>query len=122
MKEKQLSALKDAMNPEFINRIDDIIIFRKLDKESLEKIAGIMIGNVVNILEEKGIKLTYTQAVLDYLLEKGTDLEYGARPLKRAVQKIFEDKLSEEIISGNITNESDVTVDIVDGDIVFNKN
>lgn len=122
MKEKQLSALKDAMNPEFINRIDDIIIFRKLDKESLEKIAGIMIGNVVNILKEKGIKLTYTQAVLDYLLEKGTDLEYGARPLKRAVQKIFEDKLSEEIISGNITNESDVTVDIVDGDIVFNKN
>lgn len=122
MKEKQLSALKEAMNPEFINRIDDIIIFRKLDKESLEKIAGIMIGNVVNILEDKGIKLTYTQAVLDYLLEKGTDLEYGARPLKRAVQKIFEDKLSEEIISGNITNESDVTVDIVDGDIVFNKN
>lgn len=122
MKEKQLAALKDAMNPEFINRIDDIIIFRKLDRESLEKIASIMIGNVVKILSEKGIKLNYTQAVVDYLLEKGTDLEYGARPLKRAVQKIFEDKLSEEIISGHITNESDVTVDVVDGEIVFNIN
>ena len=122
MKEKQLAALKEAMNPEFINRIDDIIIFRKLDKPSLEQIAGIMIGNVVKILNEKGIKLTYTQSVLDYLLEKGTDLEYGARPLKRAVQKIFEDKLSEEIISGRITNESDVTVDVQAGEIVFNIN
>ena len=122
MKEKQLAALKDAMNPEFINRIDDIIIFRKLDKEALEKIAGIMIGNVIKILTDKGIKLNYTKAVLDYLLEKGTDLEYGARPLKRAVQKIFEDKLSEEIISGRITNESDVTVDVQDGEIVFNIN
>ena len=81
-----------------------------------------MIGNVVSILSEKGIKLNYTQAVVDYLLEKGTDLEYGARPLKRAVQKIFEDKLSEEIISGHITNESDVTVDVADGEIVFNIN
>ena len=122
MKEKQLAALKEAMNPEFINRIDDIIIFRKLDKESLQKIVGILIGNVVKILREKGIKLNYTQAVVDYLLENGTDLEYGARPLKRAVQKIFEDKLSEEIISGRITNESDVTVDVIDGEIVFNKN
>lgn len=119
MKEKQLAALKEAMNPEFINRIDDIIIFRKLDKISLEKIAGIMIGNVVKILKEKGIKLNYTQAVLDYLIEHGTDLEYGARPLKRAVQKIFEDKLSEEIIGGRIINESDVTVDVKDGEIVF---
>lgn len=119
MKEKQLQALKETMNPEFINRIDDIIIFRKLDRESLEKIADIMIGNVVKILNEKGIKFSYTQAVLDYLLDRGTDLEYGARPLKRAVQKIFEDKLSEEIISGKITNESDVTVDVKDGEIVF---
>ena len=122
MKEKQLQALKEAMNPEFINRIDDIIIFRKLDKDSLEKIVGIMIGNIVKILKDKGIKLSYTNSVVDYLLEKGTDLEYGARPLKRAVQKVFEDRLSEEIISGRINNESDVTVDVIDGEIVFNIN
>ena len=76
----------------------------------------------IKILNDKGIKLNYTNSVLEYLLEKGTDLEYGARPLKRAVQKIFEDKLSEEIISGRITNESDVTVDVQDGEIVFNIN
>ncbi len=122
MKEKQLAALKEAMKPEFINRIDDIIIFRKLDNDALEKIVAIMINNVVKILTDKGIKLNYTKAVIDYLLEKGTDLEYGARPLKRAVQKVFEDKLSEEIICGNINNESDVTVDVVDGEIVFNIN
>ena len=122
MKEKQLSALKEVMNPEFINRIDDIIIFRKLDAESLEKIAGIMIDSVVKILKDKGISLKYTDAVLKYLLDNGTDVEYGARPLKRAVQKIFEDKLSEEIIAGRITNESDVTVDVADGEIVFNIN
>ncbi len=122
MKEKQLASLKEAMNPEFINRIDDIIIFRKLDVDALEKIVAIMINNVVKILTDKGIKLNYTKAVIDYLLERGTDLEYGARPLKRAVQKVFEDKLSEEIICGNINNESDVTVDVVDGEIVFNIN
>ena len=122
MKEKQLAALKEVMNPEFINRIDDIIIFRKLDSDALEKIAAIMIDNVVKILDEKGIRLNYTNAVLKYLLDNGTDVEYGARPLKRAVQKIFEDKLSEEIIAGRINNESDVTVDVADGEIVFNIN
>ena len=82
----------------------------------------IKIGNIVKILKDKGIKLSYTNSVVDYLLEKGTDLEYGARPLKRAVQKVFEDRLSEEIISGRINNESDVTVDVIDGEIVFNIN
>ena len=81
-----------------------------------------MIDSVVKILKDKGISLKYTDAVLKYLLDNGTDVEYGARPLKRAVQKIFEDKLSEEIIAGRITNESDVTVDVADGEIVFNIN
>ena len=120
MKEKQMEALKQAMNPEFINRIDDIIIFRRLDEASLSKIAAIMMNEVIKQLADKDIHLKYTDAVTKYLLENGTDLEYGARPLRRAVQRVFEDKLSDEIISGCIRSGSNVLVDVVDGEIRFN--
>ena len=120
MKEKQMEALKQAMNPEFINRIDDIIIFRRLDEASLSKIAAIMMNEVIKQLADKDIHLKYTDAVTKYLLENGTDLEYGARPLRRAVQRVFEDKLSDEIISGRIRSSSNVLVDVVDGEIRFN--
>ena len=120
MKEKQLEALKQAMNPEFINRIDDIIIFRRLDEAALSKIAAIMMNEVIKQLADKDIHLKYTDAVTKYLLENGTDLEYGARPLRRAVQRVFEDKLSDEIISGRIRSGSNVLVDVVDGEIRFN--
>ena len=120
MKEKQMEALKQAMNPEFINRIDDIIIFRRLDEASLSKIAAIMMNEVIKQLADKDIHLKYTDAVTKYLLENGTDLEYGARPLRRAVQRVFEDKLSDEIISGRIRSGSNVLVDVVDGEIRFN--
>ena len=119
MKEKQLAALKQAMNPEFINRIDDIIIFRRLDERSLKSIAVIMMDEVLKRLAEKDIRLTYTEDVVKYLLENGTDLEYGARPLRRAVQRVFEDKLSDEIISGRIHRGSDVLVGVENGEIVF---
>ena len=120
MKEKQMEALKQAMNPEFINRIDDIIIFRRLDEASLSKIAAIMMNEVIKQLADKDIHLKYTDAGTKYLLENGTDLEYGARPLRRAVQRVFEDKLSDEIISGRIRSGSNVLVDVVDGEIRFN--
>ena len=120
MKEKQMEALKQAMNPEFINRIDDIIIFRRLDEASLSKIAAIMMNEVIKQLADKDIHLKYTDAVTKYLLGNGTDLEYGARPLRRAVQRVFEDKLSDEIISGRIRSGSNVLVDVVDGEIRFN--
>ena len=121
MKEKQLEALKNAMNPEFINRIDDIIIFRRLDEISLGKIARIMLDEVIAQLVTKNIRLEYTDAVVKYLLDNGTDLEYGARPLRRAVQRVFEDKLSDEIITGKIRTGDSLTIDIKDGEITFEK-
>ena len=121
MKEKQLEALKNAMNPEFINRIDDIIIFRRLDEKSLGKIARIMLDEVIAQLVTKNIRLEYTDAVVKYLLDNGTDLEYGARPLRRAVQRVFEDKLSDEIITGKIRTGDSLTIDIKDGEITFEK-
>lgn len=119
MKEKELSILKKSLNPEFVNRIDDIVIFRKLDAEALDKIARIMIEQVKGLLAEKNIGLTYTDKIVEYVLKNGTDLEYGARPLKRAVQRIFEDKLSEEIIMGRLKNDCDVSVDVAGGEVVF---
>ena len=121
MKEKQLEALKNAMNPEFINRIDDIIIFRRLDEKSLGKIARVMLDEVIAQLVTKNIRLEYTDAVVKYLLDNGTDLEYGARPLRRAVQRVFEDKLSDEIITGKIRTGDSLTIDIKDGEITFEK-
>ena len=119
MKEKQLAALKESLNPEFVNRIDDIIIFRRLDEESLARIAEIMINQIIGMLGDKGIRLTYTPSVVKYILESGSDPEYGARPLRRAVQRVFEDKLSDEIITGKIKSDCDVAVDVRDGEIVF---
>lgn len=119
LKEKELSILKKNLSPEFVNRIDEIVIFRKLDKEALDKIARLMIEQVKGLLRDKGITLTYSDDVVKYLIDVGTDLEYGARPLKRAVQRVFADKLSEEIIMGKLKNDSDVTVNVKDGEIVF---
>lgn len=119
LKNRQMELLKKNVSPEFINRIDDIVIFRKLDVEVLDKIARIMIEQITKILAERGIRLSYTQAVIDYVAERGTDSEYGARPIKRAVRQMFEDRLSEEIIMGKLKNDCDVTVDIVDGELAF---
>ena len=119
MKEKQLEALKNAMNPEFVNRIDDIIIFRRLDEKALSAIARIMMDDIIRQMDAKDIHIEYTDAVIGYLLENGTDVEYGARPLRRAVQRIFEDKLSDEIILGRIRTGSRIVTDIRDGEVVF---
>ena len=119
MKEKQLEALKNAMNPEFVNRIDDIIIFRRLDEKALSRIARIMMDDIIRQMDAKDIHIEYTDAVIGYLLENGTDVEYGARPLRRAVQRIFEDKLSDEIILGKIRTGSRIVTDIRDSEVVF---
>ena len=119
MKEKQLEALKNAMNPEFVNRIDDIIIFRRLDEKALSAIARIMMDDIIRQMDAKDIHIEYTDAVIGYLLENGTDVEYGARPLRRAVQRIFEDKLSDEIILGRIRTGNRIVTDIRDGEVVF---
>ncbi|MFA5449335.1 MAG: ATP-dependent Clp protease ATP-binding subunit [Clostridia bacterium] len=119
MKDKQMKALKDAMRPEFINRIDDIIIFRRLEKKELEQIAELMLQNLVGRLSDNQIRFTYTPAVKDYILEKGTDISYGARPLKRTIRRLIEDGLSEEIIKGNLKGGSSVVADISEEKLVF---
>lgn len=101
------NALKKAFAPEFLNRIDDVIVFNTLEKEQIHKIINIEIEKLYQRVNNLGYHLELTQEALDFIADKGFDKQYGARPLKRAIQKYVEDLLAEEIINGNI-HENDV--------------
>ena len=101
-KKSVLAELKKQFRPEFINRIDEIIVFHKLNAEELQKIVNLMLKDVIKRLEEKELKIEIDETVKKLIIEKGTDDKYGARPLRRAIQNILEDKLAEEILNGTI--------------------
>ncbi len=120
MCDKYMDALKERFRPEFLNRIDDIIVFHKLSKEETAKIAELMLKSLRKRLAVLEVKLEITPSAMDLIIEKGYDDAYGARPLKRVIQRNLEDKLSEQILRGNLRENSSVTVDAVDGQFVFN--
>ena len=95
-------ALKRAFSPEFLNRIDDVIIFNSLNKEDINQIIDIEMNNLLKRIETLGYTVKISEAAKDFIAEKGFDAKFGARPLKRAIQKYFEDPLSEEIINAQI--------------------
>ena len=101
-KKEVLSELKKSLRPEFINRIDEIIVFHKLNKEEIRKIADLMINEVIKRLNEQDIEITVDKSLKEEIIKQGTDENYGARPLRRAIQTILEDKLAEEILDGNL--------------------
>ncbi len=108
IKEKLLNEVKKVFKPEFINRIDEIIVFRPLNREDLEKIVHIEVGEVMKRVAEHGIELELDRSALDFLIEKGFDPVYGARPLKRTIQRYVEDPLAEEIIKGTFKDKKKV--------------
>ncbi len=105
------NALKKAFAPEFLNRIDDVIVFNALEKEDIRKIINIEIEKVYGRVKDLGYQLTMTDQALDFIAEKGYDKQYGARPLKRAIQKYIEDTLAEEIVKGSLTENSHIILD-----------
>jgi ATP-dependent Clp protease ATP-binding subunit ClpB len=119
MKEKVMEALRDNFKPEFLNRIDEIIMFNLLNKESLEEIVGIQIEKVKERLQTKDIKLDISPKVLKYLSEKGYDPNYGARPLKRLIQSKILTPIASMMVSNNIMTGGNVKVDIKSGDFSF---
>lgn len=121
MKERQMQALKEAMKPELINRIDEIIFFHRLTKDDIEKISAIMFASLSKRLEERDISVTITQAAKDYIVSQGYNEEYGARPLRRTIQRLVEDKLSEMLLSGEIGSGDKVNIDFADGALTFKK-
>ncbi len=119
IKEKVLCELKRELRPEFINRIDDIVVFHQLTKEDIKNIAEIMLKTLSKRIEEKGITLKIEDSVYEHLATIGFDRSYGARPLRRTIQTKIEDLLSEELLKGTITNGSNVTLCEKDGKIVI---
>jgi len=114
MESKVKDALKQAFRPEFLNRIDDIIVFSELTKEELSQIVDLMLKEVIKEAEEKKITLTVTDKMKEHILEKGYNTKYGARPLRRAIQKYVEDEISEAYLKGVFKENSLVTVDVND--------
>ncbi len=104
-------ALKSAFSPEFLNRIDDVIIFNSLSKEDIHKIIDIELKGLLKRVNELGYQVHVSDAAREFLTEKGYDPQYGARPLKRAIQKYLEDELAEVIIKGEIPEGSTLEVE-----------
>ncbi|MBU4334702.1 MAG: ATP-dependent Clp protease ATP-binding subunit, partial [Candidatus Omnitrophica bacterium] len=108
MKSRLLVEVKNTFKPEFLNRVDDIIVFQSLTKENLHEIVKIEIAYVLGRLKDKGIDMEINEEAVALLIEKGFDPVYGARPLKRTIQRLVEDPLSEDIISGKFTEGSKI--------------
>lgn len=121
VRDRQINALKQVMKPEFINRIDEIVVFTPLEKPDVEKIADIMLKNLEKRLEDHGITLEISDEAKAHLVDKGYDKEYGARPMRRTIQRQVEDKLSEEILKGNISDNGKVKITLVDGQLNFSE-
>jgi ATP-dependent Clp protease ATP-binding subunit ClpC len=112
MKEKLLGELKKTFRPEFLNRVDGVIVFHSLTKEHIRKIVDLMLATVMQRVGEKGIKMEVTDAAKDFLGEKGYDEVFGARPLRRVIQDMVEDKLSEDLLRGKFRSGDTVVVDL----------
>ena len=109
IKKNVMEELKKEFKPEFLNRIDEIIVFHKLEDKEIRQIINIMLKNVAKLLEKQGIKLEVDEKAKELIAKKGTDKSYGARPLKRAIQTMVEDKIAEAMLDGKINNEVKIT-------------
>jgi ATP-dependent Clp protease ATP-binding subunit ClpC len=118
MKEKLLGELKKTFRPEFLNRIDGVVVFHSLTKEHIREIVDLMLVSATQQLAEKEIKLEVTEAAKDFLGEKGYDEVFGARPLRRVIQDMVEDKLSDDLLRGKFQSGDTVVVDVEEGEIV----
>ncbi|WP_335872133.1 ATP-dependent protease ATP-binding subunit ClpC [Bacillus sp. 2205SS5-2] len=118
MKSKVLEELKRAFRPEFLNRIDELIVFHSLEKEHLKEIVTLMSDQLTKRLKEQHISLSLTDTAKEKIAEEGYDPEYGARPLRRAIQKHVEDRLSEELLKGKLLTGQDIVIDVEDKEFV----
>jgi len=118
MKDNLLNEMKKTFRPEFLNRVDGVVVFHSLTKEQIRQIVDLMLTSVTQQLKEKGVMLEVTEAAKDFLGEKGYDEVYGARPLRRVIQDMVEDKLSEDLLRGNFQSGDTVVVDLEGDQIV----
>ncbi|MBI2935577.1 MAG: ATP-dependent Clp protease ATP-binding subunit, partial [Chloroflexi bacterium] len=119
MKDKVLGEMKRFFRPEFLNRIDAVVVFHSLTKDHIISIVDLMLNQVRGQMKEKDIDLAVTKAAREFLAEKGYDPEMGARPLRRVIQNMVEDRLSEELLAGHFRPGDTVLVDLADEELVF---
>ena len=113
-----MKAVKDVFRPEFINRVDELIVFHPLTEENIESIAALMLNQVADRLHDRAITLNWVPEVVTKLAREGYDPKYGARPLRRLIQRTVEDGLSEELLAGHIALGDSVRLVIEDDKIV----
>jgi len=118
-REQVFDLLKQSLRPEFLNRVDEIIMFQPLTQEEVRKIVGLQLNLVQKMLEKNNIKLTATKKAVDYIAKIGFDPQFGARPIKRAIQKNLENELSKMILEEKINKNSVIVVDEKNGKLVF---
>lgn len=121
MKENVMGELKRSFRPEFLNRVDDIIVFHSLDKEYITKIVDLMVEDLKKRLKVLNMDIDVTQRAKEYIADEGYDPQFGARPLKRAIQKLIEDKLSEELLKGTVDAGSHIQIDFANDELLVNK-
>jgi ATP-dependent Clp protease ATP-binding subunit ClpC len=119
MKTKLQEEIRKEFKPEFLNRIDDIIVFKPLNKEIIRAIVDIMLGDVQVRLKEKDIKVTFTDEVKDFLVERGFDPKMGARPLRRSIQEHFEDPLADKLLKENMRSHISVKATVKNEKVHF---
>ena len=119
MKDSIMGELKQKFKPEFLNRIDDIIVFHPLEEYHIYEIVKLMAREVIQRLKSLNIDLKMSEDAIKLIAKQGLDLEYGARPLKRAMQKELEDTLSEAILKGDVKKDSSIVVEIENNKIVY---
>ena len=118
-KAQVLDLLKKTIRPEFLNRIDDIIMFTPLNQNEIREIVSLQLNSVKKMLDENGVKLEFTDAALDLIAEKGYDPQFGARPVKRVIQKMVLNELSKELLSGHVDRSRAIVIDRAGEGLVF---
>ena len=117
--EKALKALSEFLRPEFINRVDEVICFNKLTEDNFRGIAAIMLEELRSALDDRGVKLSWSDAVYDYLVSKSYSIAYGARNLRRTIQKDIEDPIAEKIIGSFEAPLAGIHLDVTDDKITL---
>ena len=117
-----MNALKETFRPEFLNRIDETIVFHELTKPELLQIVDLMLDEIKNELEQKNIHITFFKEVKEYILEKGYDPKYGARPLRRAIQRYIEDEISDMILRGDVKEGQTIDINLENDNLKFTVN
>jgi ATP-dependent Clp protease ATP-binding subunit ClpC len=116
MKKKVKTEMEKSFRPEFLNRLDDVIVFRSLTKDDLKRIVDIELAKVSKRLKEKNLTLVMTDEAKEVLIDKGSNTEYGARPLRRTIEHLLEDPLAEDLLRGSFAGKDTITVSVIEKD------